>query len=193
MASRAVSILASADAIDFSPEALIPDGTALGYAAPGAFLLWLARAKAGQVCLYARASMLSAREPIGATVRMVADGGQVELWQSRPHALMPFNYFARRTVKVLLAPAPVSPARKRAMLSDMQSRLLEHLSDLADAGSPHGSNAHLALALGMGSRAAVASALNVLERSGLIRRSQDAVFTRVIEIVETGGKTRGHR
>lgn len=178
-------------AVSLEPEMLIPLSTAIAYAAPGAFLAWLHRAKPGQACVYARATMLAQRESIGATVRLVADAGQVTLYQSRPAALFPFLYFARRTAKSLTIAPP--PARLRAQLTDAQQRLFDHLSALADAGLPHGSNSGLAMRLGLGSRGAVAAALGALERSGMIRRGQDAQFDRVIEIVETGAKTRGCR
>jgi hypothetical protein len=177
--------------VSVEPELLIPLAGGAAYAAPGAFLAWLQRAKPGQACIYARATMLSARDPIAATVRMVADGGQVLLYQTRPHALFPYHYVARRTATPLAA-AP-SPRRVRAALNEAQQQLFDHLTDLAERGLPHGSNTGLALRLGLGSRESVASALTVLERSGLIRRGQDAVFARVIEIVETGRKTRGCR
>ncbi len=201
MASQPIATIAPAEAIDpstslgtgFEPESLIPLAAGVAYAAPAAFLAWLARAKPGQVCLYARATMLSRREPIGATVRLVSDGGQVGLWQARPHALFPFNYFARRTEKVLIPQRPLSPDGQRALLTETQARLLDHLTELAEAGQPHGSNSGIAMRLGLGSREAVAGALTALERRGLIRRGQDAVFARVIEIVETGCKTRGCR
>lgn len=176
-----------AQGVSMEPEMLIPERAAVAYAAPGAFLAWLHRARPGQVCVYARATTLSRREAIGATVRLVADGGQVILYQSRPSALLPYLYFARRTVK------PLTIAPKPAPLSDTQVRVLEHLTTLADAGEPHGSNSGIAMQLGLGSRDSVKVALAALERAGLIRRSQDAVFDRVIEIVETGRKTRGCR
>jgi hypothetical protein len=179
------------DAVSLEPEMLIPLASGVAYAAPGAFLAWLQSAKPGQACIYARANMLSRREPIAATVRLIHDAGQVTLCQGRPHALFPYHYIARRTSKPLAAKP--SPARLRASLNDTQRQLLEHLSDLADAGEPHGSNSGLAMRLGLGSRETVAAALSTLERVGLIRRGQDEVFSRVIEIVETGRKTRGCR
>jgi DNA-binding MarR family transcriptional regulator len=191
MASQPIPACAPVDAVSLEPEMLIPLAAGVAYAAPGAFLAWLQRAKPGQACIYARASMLSHREPIGATVRLVSDAGQVTTYQSRPAALFPYLYFARRTVKPLTMTP--SPARLRVALSDTQRQLLDHLAELAEAGQPHGSNSGLAMRLGLGSRETVANALGALERLGFIRRAQDEVFSRVIEIVETGRKTRGCR
>lgn len=177
--------------VSLEPEMLIPLASGVAYAAPGAFLEWLQGAQAGQACIYARANMLSRREPIGATVRLVSDAGQVTCYQTRPYALFPYLYVARRTAKPLAAPP--SPARVRLTLTGLEQRLFDHLFDLAESGLPHGSNSGLALRLGGGDRAAVGRALAQLERLGLIRRGQDAQFARVITIVETGRKTRGCR
>jgi DNA-binding MarR family transcriptional regulator len=170
-------------------EFLIPNrDCTIAYAAPGAFLAWLHRARADQVCIYARASMLSRREPIAATVHLVADGGVVTLWQSRPHAFFPFHYFARRTSKPIITTAPAS--RLAPGLTPDQARLLALLVEIADADERCPSNTEIGLRLGL-SKAAIANLLAVLESRGLIRRLIARNFDRVVEIVETGARTRG--
>lgn len=193
MASQPLFVRPEIEAVSLEPQMLIPLSAGVAYAAPGAFLAWLQRARTNEACIYARANMLTRREPIGATVQLISDAGQVTLCQSRPHALFPYHYIARRTAKSLaIAPlsGQASPERVRAMLSETQTIVLDHLTELAEAGRGHGSNSHIAMRLGLGSREAVNSALTSLDRLGLIRRSQDEAFRRVIEIVETGCKTR---
>jgi hypothetical protein len=104
MATNPISMFPPAQAVQgvsLEPEFLIRESGGVAYAAPGSFLAWLHRAQPGQVCIYARTHLLAKREPIGATVRLIAEAKQVEIWQGRPIALLPWQYFARRTAKPL--------------------------------------------------------------------------------------------
>jgi DNA-binding MarR family transcriptional regulator len=173
------------------PEFIIPE-SGIVTAAPAALIAWAQRARPMEACIYARANMLPRWGcAVAATARMLSDAGILMLSQSRPHALLPFHYLARRTHKPMVLDAPKRPARldEPLPLTPEQIRVLEHLHALADAGDPCPSNSAIALRLGIGDRSAVASALARLERLGLIRREQDAGFNRVIRIVETGAST----